>query len=45
MGGTAEEFTMLVKKDMKRWAAAVKAAGIKVECNREQKSDGQHGYA
>ena len=31
MGGTAEEFTAFVKKDMERWAAVVKAAGIKVE--------------
>lgn len=31
MGGTADEFTAFVKKDMERWAAVVKAAGIKVE--------------
>ena len=31
LGGTAEEFTAFVKKDMERWAAVVKAAGIKVE--------------
>ena len=31
MAGTAEEFTAFVKKDMERWAAVVKAAGIKVE--------------
>ena len=29
--GTPEEFTTFVKKDMERWAAVVKAAGIKVE--------------
>ena len=31
MAGTQEEFTAFVKKDMDRWAAVVKAAGIKVE--------------
>ena len=31
MGGTQEEFTAFVKKDMERWATVVKAAGIKVE--------------
>ena len=29
--GTNEEFIGFVKKDMERWAAVVKAAGIKVE--------------
>ena len=31
MGGTPEEFTAFVKKDMDRWAAVVKAANIKVD--------------
>ena len=31
MGGTQEEFTAFVKKDMDRWATVVKAAGIKVD--------------
>ena len=31
MPGTQEEFTAFVKKDMERWAAVVKAAGIKVD--------------
>ncbi|MBL8383206.1 MAG: tripartite tricarboxylate transporter substrate binding protein [Burkholderiales bacterium] len=29
--GTPEEFTAFVRKDMERWAAVVKAAGIKVD--------------
>lgn len=31
IGGTPEEFAAFVKKDMERWAAVVKAAGIKME--------------
>ena len=31
IGGTPEEFTAFVKKDMERWAAVVKAANIKAE--------------
>ena len=31
MPGTQEEFTAFVKKHMERWAAVVKAAGIKVD--------------
>ena len=31
MGGTPEEFTAFVKRDMDRWAAVVKAANIKVD--------------
>ncbi len=31
MAGTQDEFTAFVKKDMERWAAVVKAAGIKVD--------------
>ncbi|MSQ89369.1 MAG: tripartite tricarboxylate transporter substrate binding protein [Betaproteobacteria bacterium] len=31
MGGTPQEFTAYVKKDMERWAAVVKSSGIKLE--------------
>jgi tripartite-type tricarboxylate transporter receptor subunit TctC len=31
IGGSAQQFAALVRKDIARWAKAIKAAGVKAE--------------